>query len=226
VSTEREITRDKCRVLEHLKTAPKFMPYLHEGVGLHEIVKLLGSRDRAYRALVALVQDRKVEYEENCSPDYFRAFAEVAPTPPVPTEPTDEEIDATLGIEPEQEQPAPPFEPGTLVAYADYGSPRTFDDSTAKLALTLPNPSYSRGQWWYGLEFVQTPEAGEPRGGAMYSETAAALRLPTSHAEILAATRYHAAARVLAARDELELAEAERDAVELAARVMTRGGNR
>lgn len=86
--TERELDRDKRRVLEHLKEARKFMPYLHEGRSAGSVVKLLGSRDRAWRALVALVQDREIEYETHCSPDYFRAFAKVEPAP-VPVDAAD-----------------------------------------------------------------------------------------------------------------------------------------
>ena len=85
---DREIARDKRRVLEHMQSTRKFMPYLHESVGAHEIVKLLGSRDRAWRALVALVQDRKIQYLENCSPDHYQAFAEVSPPPLIPETPS------------------------------------------------------------------------------------------------------------------------------------------
>jgi len=76
--SEPEITRDKRRVLEYLRGARKFMPYLHESRGAHEVVKLLGSRDRAQRALVALVQDRKITYLENCSPDHYQAHADMS----------------------------------------------------------------------------------------------------------------------------------------------------
>jgi hypothetical protein len=86
--SESEITRDKRRVLEHLRTARKFMPYLHESMSAHSVVKLLGSRDRAQRALVALVQDKKIHYLENCSPDHYQAYAEIPP-PPVPTPTTE-----------------------------------------------------------------------------------------------------------------------------------------
>jgi hypothetical protein len=85
--TEREIERDKRRVLEYLRSSRKFMPYLHESMPAHGAVKLLGSRDRAQRALVALVQDRKIRYLENCSPDHYQAFAEVSPPPLVPASP-------------------------------------------------------------------------------------------------------------------------------------------
>jgi hypothetical protein len=78
---EREIERDKRRVLEYLKEARKFMPYLHEGRSVAGIEKLIGNRDRAWRAILALVQDRKVEYEVNCSPDYVRAYADIPPAP-------------------------------------------------------------------------------------------------------------------------------------------------
>jgi hypothetical protein len=78
---ETEIERDKRRVLEHLRTARKFMPYLHESMSAHGVVELLGSRDRAQRALVALVQDRKIHYLETCSPDHYQAYADVEPFP-------------------------------------------------------------------------------------------------------------------------------------------------
>jgi len=80
---ERQLDQDKARVLAHLKEARKFMPYLHEGRPVHYIEKLLGNRDRAWRAILALVQDRKVEYEVNCSPDYVRAFADMPPAPTI-----------------------------------------------------------------------------------------------------------------------------------------------
>lgn len=79
--TEREITRDKRRVLEYLQSSRKFMPYLHESMPASGAEALLGSRDRAQRALVALVQDRKITYLENCSPDHYQAYAEVSPPP-------------------------------------------------------------------------------------------------------------------------------------------------
>lgn len=82
--TEREIVRDKRRVLEYLQSSRKFMPYLHESMPAHGAEKLLGSRDRAQRALVALVQDRKIQYLENCSPDHYQAFAEMPPPPAIP----------------------------------------------------------------------------------------------------------------------------------------------
>lgn len=80
---EPEIVRDKRRVLEHLRTARKFMPYLHVDMSAHSVVQLLGSRDRAQRALTALVQDGKIHYLENCSPDAYQAYADVPPPPPV-----------------------------------------------------------------------------------------------------------------------------------------------
>lgn len=83
--SEREIAQDKQRVLEHLRIAPKFMPYLHGSMSAHGVEKLLGSRDRAQRALVALVQDRKIRFLENCSPDCYQAFADVPPPPQVDT---------------------------------------------------------------------------------------------------------------------------------------------
>lgn len=81
---ESEIARDKRRVLEYLRSSRKFMPYLHESMPAHGAVKLLGSRDRAQRALVALVQDRKITYLENCSPDHYQAYAEIPPPPVIP----------------------------------------------------------------------------------------------------------------------------------------------
>lgn len=86
---ETELERDKRRVLEYLQGSRKFMPYLHEGRSAYGAVKLLGSRDRAYRALVALVQDRKIHYLENCSPDHFQAYAVIDPPPTVPSDDDD-----------------------------------------------------------------------------------------------------------------------------------------
>lgn len=112
--SESEIDSDKRRVLEYLKEAPKFMPYLHEERSAGSVVRLLGSRDRAMRALVALVQDQKIEYLENCSPDHFRAFAEVAPPPSAVSEQAageaiEERVRATIAprTEPDLYYPAP-----------------------------------------------------------------------------------------------------------------------
>jgi hypothetical protein len=85
MSMLKQLADDKTRVLEHLRTTRKFMPYLHESMSAHSVVELLGSRDRAQRALVALVQDRKITYLENCSPDHYQAYA--ADLPPCPTLP-------------------------------------------------------------------------------------------------------------------------------------------
>jgi hypothetical protein len=79
--TESEIARDKRAVLEYLRSSRKFMPYLHESMPASGAVSLLGSRDRAQRALVALVQDRKITYLENCSPDHYQSHAEPVKTP-------------------------------------------------------------------------------------------------------------------------------------------------
>jgi hypothetical protein len=87
---EREIDRDKRRVLEYLRSSRKFMPYLHESMPASGAVALLGSRDRAQRALVALVQDQKIVYLENCSPDHYQAFADPPQTLATILDPTPE----------------------------------------------------------------------------------------------------------------------------------------
>jgi hypothetical protein len=84
--SESAISRDKRRVLEHLRTSRKFMPFLHESMSARSVVELLGSRDRAQRALTALVQDGQIRFLENCSPDHYQAYAEIPP-PPVSTTP-------------------------------------------------------------------------------------------------------------------------------------------
>lgn len=83
---ESEIVRDKRRVLEYLRSSRRFMPYLHESMPASGAEKLLGSRDRAQRALVALVQDQKITYLENCSPDHYQAYADLPPAPALITE--------------------------------------------------------------------------------------------------------------------------------------------
>lgn len=84
--TTHDLTAAARRTLERLREAPLLMPHLHYSVGAHEIVKMLGSRDRAQRALVTLVQAGKVRYLENCSPDHYQAYAEVQGGPWVPVE--------------------------------------------------------------------------------------------------------------------------------------------
>lgn len=68
---------DVQRVLEKLREAPLFMPYVHYSVSFYELCKALGDEDRTRWALHVLCTRGKAQYETHCSPDHYSAFAEL-----------------------------------------------------------------------------------------------------------------------------------------------------